>query len=66
MAGELGRAAARRHCLRDAAEVVDLNYTLDLLLVDVEDSVVCDGHHTLLRPLKLVDFLQHAGVDERV
>ena len=66
VAGELTSAAARRHCFRNTAEVIDLDHSLDLLLVDIEDSVVCDGHHTFLRPLKLVNFLQHACVNERV
>ena len=66
MAGKLTSAAARRHRLGDTAEVIDLDHSLDLLLVNIEDSVVCDGHHTFLRPLKLVNFLQHACVNERV
>ena len=63
MAGKLTSAAARRHCLGDTAEIIDLDHSLDLLLVDIEDSVVCNGHHTFLRPLKLVNFLQHACVN---
>ena len=66
MAGKFTSAAARGHRLGDAAEVIDLDHSLDFLLVDIEDSVVCDGHHTFLRPLKLVNFLQHACVNERV
>ena len=48
MAGKLTSAAARRHSLGDATEVIDLDHSLDLLLVDIEDSVVCDGHHSFL------------------
>ena len=48
MAGKLTSAAARRHRLGDAAEVIDLDHSLDFFLVNIEDSVVCDGHHSFL------------------
>ena len=48
MAGELTSAAARGHGFRNTTEVIDLDHSLDLLLVDIEDSVVCDGHHSFL------------------
>ena len=63
---ELSRAPARRHGLRDAADVVDGDDALDLFLVDVEDGVVGDGDHSLLRPLKHVDFLHQRGVYKSV
>ena len=59
MYGELSRASARWHGLRDAADVVDVDDALDFFLVDVYDGVVGDGDHALLRPLKHVDFLHH-------
>ena len=63
---ELSCAPARRHGLRDAADVIDGDDALGLCLVDVEDGVVGDGDHALLRPLKLVDFLYQRGVYKSV
>ena len=66
MHGELSGASTRRHSLADSADIGDRNDSLDLLLVDVEDSVVSDGDHAFLRPLKLVDLLDHCRVHKGV
>ena len=63
---ELCCASTGWDSLGNAANVVDWDHTLDLLLVDVEDGVVSDGNHSLLRPLKLVDFLDQRGVNKGV
>mgnify|MGYP001008388589 FL=1 len=66
MHGEFCGASARRHRLRDAADVGDVDSALDLLLVDVDNSVVSDRDHALLRPLELIDFLNHCGINKSV
>lgn len=48
MNGELGGAATWWHCLGDASDIIDGDHTLDLLFMDVKDSVVRDGDHALL------------------
>ena len=63
---ELSCASTGWDSLGDAANVVDGDHTLDLLLVDVEDGVVRDGNHTLLRPLELVNLLDQRGVNKGV
>ena len=63
---ELSCASTGWDSLGNAANVVDWDHTLDLLLVDVEDGVISDGNHTLLRPLELVDLLDQRGVNKGV
>ena len=63
---ELGGAATWRHRLCDASDLDDLDATLDFLLVNVVDTDVGDCEHALLRPLKLIDLLNHCRIDQSV
>ena len=63
---ELCGAATWRHRLCDASDLDDLDATLDFLLVNVVDADVGDCEHALLRPLKLVDLLNHCRIDQSV
>ena len=45
---ELGRASTGWNSLANTANIVYVDHPLNFLLVNVEDTIVCDGKHTLL------------------
>ena len=64
--GKLEQVLAGWDGLRDSTNLGNHNHSLDLLLVDVVECLVCDHKSTLLSPLKHIGLLDHVSIEESV